>query len=136
MKDEMKFSDIAQDPPVKRTSAHQLLLAQRQARDALSKCISVIFSVEKLEAIQSATATADHLYCQLIQVAHPGKKPEELPSFPLLAKTEVDRCRSSVKCQPRVGLRHTKLKRKCTASFGKGSCSKKIKIDDPLSLVK
>ena len=136
MKDEMKFSDIAQDPPVKQTSAHQLLLAQRQARDALSKCISAFFSVENLEAIQSATATADHLYCQLIQVAHPGKKPEELPSFPLLAKTEVDRCRSSAKYQPRVGLRHTQLKRKCTAPFGKGSCSKKIKIDDPLSLVK
>ena len=100
----------AQDPPVKRTSAHQLLLAQRQARDALSKCISVIFSVEKLEVIQSATETADQLYCQLIQVAHPGKKPEELLSFPLLAKTEVDRCRSSVKYQPRVGLRHTQLK--------------------------
>ena len=111
MKDEIKFSDIAQDPPVKRTSVHQLLLAQQEARDALSKFISVIFfSVEKLEAIQSATATADQLYCQLIQVAHPGKRPEELPSFPLLAKTEVDRCRSSVKYQPRVGLRHTQLK--------------------------
>ena len=74
MKDEMTFSDIPQDPPAKQTNAHKLLLAQRQARDTLSKCISVIFSVENLETIQSATATADQLYCQLIQVAHPGKK--------------------------------------------------------------
>ena len=46
MKDEMTFSDIPQDPPAKQTNVHKLLLAQRQARDALSKCISVIFSVE------------------------------------------------------------------------------------------
>ena len=52
--------------------------------------VSVIFSLENLETIQSVTATADQLYCQLIQVAHPGKKPEELPSFPMLARTEVD----------------------------------------------
>ena len=104
MKDEMTFSDIPQDPLAKQTNAHKLLLAQRQARDTLSKCISVIFSVENLETIQSATATADQLYCQLIQVAHPGKKPEELPSFPTLAKTEFDRCRSSAKYRPRVGL--------------------------------
>jgi len=64
----------------------------------------VIFSLENLEAIQSATAMANQLYCQFIQAAHPGKMPEELPSFPLLAKAEVDRCRSSTKYQPHVGL--------------------------------
>ena len=104
MKDEMTFSDTAQDLPAKQTNAHELLLDQRQACDALSKCIFVTFSVENLETIQSATATADQLNCQLIQVAHPGKKPEELPSFPTLAKTEFDRCRSSAKYRPRVGL--------------------------------
>ena len=98
--------------------------------------VYVIFSVENLETIQSATATADQLYCHLIQVAHPGKKPEELPSFPMLAKTEVDRCQSSAKYRPHVGLRRIQLKRKSTAPFDKGTCSKRIKIDDPLSLVK
>ena len=78
---------------------------------------------------------ANQLYCQLIQAAHPGKMPEELPSFPLLAKAEVDRCRSSTKYQPRVGLRRTRPNQKRTITAGKGSCSKRIKIDDPLSLV-
>ena len=83
---------------------------------------------------------ANQLYCQLIQAAHPGKMPEELPSFPLLAKAEVDRCRSSTKYQPRVGLQRTRLNQKRTITAGnggpgKGSCSKRIKIDDPLSLV-
>ena len=98
--------------------------------------VSLWFFQLRIQTIQSATATADQLYCQLIQVAHPGKKPEELPSFPMLAKTEVDRCRSSAKYRPRVGLRRTQLKRKSTAPFGKGTCSKRIKIDDPLFLVK
>ena len=133
--EERDTSNETPDPPAKQTNAHQLLLAQRQARDALSKCISVIFSLENLEAIQSATAMANQLYCQLIQAAHPGKMPEELPSFPLLAKAEVDRCRSSTKYQPRVGLRRTRPNQKRTITAGKGSCSKRIKIDDPLSLV-
>ena len=133
--EDMETSNVTRDPPARQTNAHQLLLAQRQARDALSKCISVIFSLENLEAIQSATAMANQLYCQLIEAAHPGKTPEELPLFPLLAKAEVDRCCSSAKYQPRVGLRHSQLKRKRTTSAGKGSCSKRIKIDDPLSLV-
>jgi len=46
--EEMDTSNETPDPPAKQTNAHQLLLAQRQARDALSKCISVIFSLENL----------------------------------------------------------------------------------------
>lgn len=46
--EEMDTSNETPDPPAKQTNAHQLLLAQRQARGALSKCISVIFSLENL----------------------------------------------------------------------------------------
>ena len=119
----------------KQTDSHKLLLAQRQARDALSKCISVVYSVDKLEEIQMVTEKAEELYSSLVNSIQQKKPKNELPSFPLLATAALTNSRAKAKLQScRRPVKRTKPP---TGQVEKVQQKpKRRKMDDPLNMTK
>lgn len=119
----------------KQTDSRKLLLAQRQARDALSKCISVVYSVDKLEEIQMVTEKAEELYSSLVNSIQQRKSKNELPSFPLLATAALTNSRAKAKLQ--ACHRPVKRTKSPMGQVEKVQLkTKRRKMDDPLNMTK
>ena len=53
----------ATDPiPIQQSSEHQLLKAQKHARDSLAKCISAVFTIDDVGACEEVAMGAEHIY--------------------------------------------------------------------------
>ena len=96
------------NPPLKCTPAHKLKLAQTQARDALVKCMPLLYCTEDFEVLRQVMNSAEQIYCTLAMSANSQQHSTKLPHFPAMNQVVLKRAKESCKQlsrPPRKGSR-------------------------------
>ena len=130
--EESNHSNTTDPIPIWQSSEHQLLKAQKHARDSLAKCIAAVFTIDDVGVCEEVAMGAEHIY-NLIVSSTQSSDGLDLPSFPLLQKAGVTEYRKKMRMQEKA--RQTVMKyKKCKQESQTSSKPKRYRLcDEPLS---
>ena len=86
--EESNHSNTTDPIPIQQSSEHQLLKAQKHARDSLAKCITAVFIIDDVGVCEEVAMAAKQIY-NLIVSSTQSSDGLDLSSFPLLQKAGV-----------------------------------------------
>ena len=130
--EESNHSNTTDPIPIWQSSEHQLLKAQKHARDSLAKCISTVLTIDDVSVCEEVAVGFEHIY-NLIVSSTQSSDGLDLLSFPLLQKAGVTEYREKMRLKKkarRAVLKYKKHKQESQTS----SKPKRYRLcDEPLS---